>query len=1271
MGGVKIDKLGGMLPAWDNRFIPEDQASFCRNTYLYSGACIGWRTPKLLRNLTNSAAKMAYRIPAITQAIANANLIFKQNAQQNDTVTLGEITYKFTASVVNPFDVLLGSSAIQSSQNLFEAINFGSQDVTVVGNNTQINPAAAPQNPYIGFPFSVVGSLVTPGANTIILMPVTPTGSMILNSVNLVAGATNGAAKFKGVIYDNVNALNAAGTAYINTPTTLIATATEVVGCTKDTTLTSNFAIPVTLQAGFTYWIGFILDSAVSLHLASLGTIGVSNANTYSSGPPNPFVTTNISGATTGGTSVGTGQAAFNTSQPNWQIWGATSLISSTDAQNTIGIYDFGSGPLPYIQVQAPAFGTSYNQTPVAESTGNTRLKWNAGFAPIATAPVTFMSGGANQTSDTTMTGASLWLEFLDQDTDVLRTPVVDDTFQRYYFASPSVPPQYNTLDRISQGKPAFYLGVPAPPIAPTLTITGGGTPTQIGFPNSNTASLQNIPAGPAFVVLYPVTTTVPVTLNDISFSLAQIPSGTGVGFVGVVFNSNTAGNAGDILATGNIATPTGPLTSPQTITSTLSVPPVLLPNTKYWIGVQILGIAIIGGGNPIPSGIQFSLADTTGNQGFTGTLPTGTFPIDPTTGAQEAPTMTAGYPDLQLWGDLSPANQVISTSIGIQETRAYVYTWVTAYGEEGPPSPPALLTGFNNATWQVGLQQPLTKDMGTLRNIVKTNIYRTMASVQGGTVFFLVDSISAQSTSYNDSFTDDVVAGNLILPSTNWFGPPATLQSLVAMPNGMMAGFVGNEVWFCEPYRPHAWPPTYVVTTDYPIIGLGVVGNTLVAATTFNPQTFTGVNPANVTQARIPLPEPCISRRSVLSTDSGVYYASANGLIKVQAAGIASNMTQNWITRDQWDKLTPQKFVRAVKNVSAYFAFGSTGPGIGPSTSASIVVTFTGQPANFDVLAVLSPAEINYVMLTDLTLSTAPTRVLIGSTIAQTVSNLAAAINDSGVSGTNYSSDVSQNPGISAVASGNNLILTARIAGPSGNNFEVAGTTIPISLPNGQHSGVLYFAFLTGGANAGPTTDTSVAQQGFTLELSEVADRGSFSLWPQVGGHRIGFSSLNSPIGLNIDNVLSDPWSGVTFLVAGGGIYYYDFTDQLPTITPYLWRSKKFQGPHKENFAAFRVWFDIPPGGPQSPPLNRTTVPFQEHPQTQAQMIFVPGMFGIVRIIADGLYITERELRTSEELMRVASAQKYTTWQMEIEGVVSVTNMKMATTVKELGQMK
>jgi hypothetical protein len=1141
MGTIKIEKFGGQLPAWDDRFIPEDQASFSQNAYLYSGALIGWRQPKLLRALNNSAAKFAYRFPTITSSISGANLgIIGPVA--GDTVTVGEVTYKFVAAPANPNDVLLGGTPTQSAEALFLAITQGEFDPTIVGLGTAPNPAVAGQQPVLGFPYALAGTTQTPGANTIVMIPVTPAATMLLSSINGIPAATQGAAKFKGVVYENVNQINTAGTAYTNIPTSLMATGAEVTGCTSGVAVSSALTVPVTLQGGTTYWIGFIMNTAVALQLATLGTLGVSNINTYTSGPPNPFQTTELSGVTTGGSTVGSLQSLYNTLQPCWQIWGAMTRVQNTDAQNVL------TGTT--LALQAPSFGAAFNLTAVAESTAGARLSWGG---------ATTFTGGTNQSSDTRMIGASTWLEFLDQDTNVLRTPVVGDIFQRYYFASPSQLPGYNTYNRIAAGQPTFLLGVPAPPVAPTLSILGGGNPTQIGFPQSSTAQVFNalqpffvgsqmtlgyVPANETaqsgnLLVLYPMQSSVQVTLNDIGMVLSAIGANATFEFQGVIFSDVSAtsppggpsNKPGDLMAIGNLVLQQGlAATPPQTMLSAFPIPPTLLANTQYWIG------AILNGG-ALPSFISNANVDlalaNAGTQGYSAYLngtvstiglnQTSALPIDPATGAQEAPAMTANFPNLQLWGDLSAG----TSGAAQEEARAYVYTWVTAYGEEGPPSPPLLLDGYDNATWQVGLYPPNALDMGTDRNIVATRIYRTMASVQGGTVYFYVDQVAAPVTTFVDNYTDDVVAANQILPSTNWFPPPSDLLGLTAMPNGMMAGFRSNEVWFCEPFRPHAWPPSYVMTTDFPIVGLGCFGSNLVACTETNPNVFTGVNPSVMSQARLPLPEPCISRGGILSTDRGVYYPSINGLILVNGTNTANNTTQDWISRDKWDKLTPSKFIRATKNVSAYFAFGTTG-----------------------------------------------------------------------------------------VTNG-----------------------IP---------------------------DTSVAQQGFTIDLSAIAERESFTIYPQVGGHRIGFGQLVAPLGVNVDNVLSDPWSGVTYLLQGGNTYYYDFTDQLPTIQVATWRSKKFQNPHRDNYSAFRVWFDLPPGGPQTPPTNRTTA----LPTNSANigLPYAPGMFGIVRIIADGNYITERELRYSTELMRITSAEKYTTWQIEFQGIVSVTNLKMASSVKELG---
>src|SRR6185369_5653239 len=94
----------------------------------------------------------------------------------------------------------------------------------------------------------------------------------------------------------------------------------------------------------------------------------------------------------------------------------------------------------------------------------------------------TTFQGGVNQTFDRDITGTATWLEFDDQDTDVMRSPVVNDTFGRYYFASPSLPPKYNTYDRIVNGDNAWLLGVPAPGCDPVVSVSGGGNTATLGW---------------------------------------------------------------------------------------------------------------------------------------------------------------------------------------------------------------------------------------------------------------------------------------------------------------------------------------------------------------------------------------------------------------------------------------------------------------------------------------------------------------------------------------------------------------------------------------------------------------------------------------------------------------------------------------------------------------------------------------------------------------------------------------------------------------------
>lgn len=259
------------------------------------------------------------------------------------------------------------------------------------------------------------------------------------------------------------------------------------------------------------------------------------------------------------------------------------------------------------------------------------------------------------------------------------------------------------------------------------------------------------------------------------------------------------------------------------------------------------------------------------------------------------------------------------SGGTGAATTRVYVYTWVSAYGEEGPPSVPTSHTGKLDDTWTIGLTAPTTPDT-TDRDLTHTRIYRTIVSTQGISTYYFVAEIPIATLSYSDTQSDAVVALNEQLPSITWFAPPDDLQGLVSMPNGMTVSWRANEVWFSEPYHPHAWPVEYVIAVDALIVGLGVFVQSLIILTQGQPYSATGTDPAQMALAKIQPLEPCTSRNSIVSTPNGVLYSSPNGLINVVPAG-ALNLTFKTILKDQWSAMMNLDTIAASIVQGGYYA--------------------------------------------------------------------------------------------------------------------------------------------------------------------------------------------------------------------------------------------------------------------------------------------------------------------------------------------------------------
>ena len=232
--------------------------------------------------------------------------------------------------------------------------------------------------------------------------------------------------------------------------------------------------------------------------------------------------------------------------------------------------------------------------------------------------------------------------------------------------------------------------------------------------------------------------------------------------------------------------------------------------------------------------------------------------------------------------------------------TRSYMQTFVSVYGEEGQPGPAVDATGKADASWAISnIDQPVNAPGTT--EIDRIRIYRTITSSAGVTTFFLVTTLPVGTFAYNDVLSDVVVAANVVLPSTLWAPPPDGLQGIVAMPNGIFVGWKDNTLYFSENFRPHAWPAEYALTVQFPIVGLGVFGQTCVVCTTGSPATVTGTRSSTMALTQGTVALPCRSRLGIVSALEGVYFPTTDGLALV-GPGSASIITEGLIDKKKWE---------------------------------------------------------------------------------------------------------------------------------------------------------------------------------------------------------------------------------------------------------------------------------------------------------------------------------------------------------------------------------
>jgi len=259
-------------------------------------------------------------------------------------------------------------------------------------------------------------------------------------------------------------------------------------------------------------------------------------------------------------------------------------------------------------------------------------------------------------------------------------------------------------------------------------------------------------------------------------------------------------------------------------------------------------------------------------------------------------------------------------------ETRVYTYTYVNSWSEESAPYTATDMSGSTEDVYpgeSVVITLP-TAPTGNY-NVTKKRIYRS-ATGTATTAYLFVAEVAVATTSYTDSIAADSL--NEALPSLTWEQPPTGLEGLIGLPNGVMVGFSGNDIYFSEPFRPFAWPVQYSQSVGYPIVGLGAIDTTVVVLTKGRPYFIQGSHPENMIMVESDINQACVSKRSIVSMNNYVFYASPDGLVGLSPGG-STVVTQSMFDKYTWQNMNPENLV-GLRYENQYIGFLDTTTGNG-----------------------------------------------------------------------------------------------------------------------------------------------------------------------------------------------------------------------------------------------------------------------------------------------------------------------------------------------------
>jgi hypothetical protein len=266
------------------------------------------------------------------------------------------------------------------------------------------------------------------------------------------------------------------------------------------------------------------------------------------------------------------------------------------------------------------------------------------------------------------------------------------------------------------------------------------------------------------------------------------------------------------------------------------------------------------------------------------------------------------------------------------QESVVYVFTYCDSWGRESIPSLPSTQVDLYFETQNTQVFFPTIPSGNALFDAqAKIRLYRSNTGTDSDEYQFVKELPIGTADTTDQTASEDLSL--FTLPSTDWDAPPDDNTSLYpdgplnwmgAMPNGFLAGTTLTEICFSERAVFHAWPVSYRYPIKHKIVGAEIMSGGVAVLTDKRPFAVLGSDPASMSIIEINREQSCESKKSIVSINGAVLYASPDGLVAMENTSLTI-LTEGLLTQTEWQQMNPST-MKAYNYEGKYVCFYDNG---------------------------------------------------------------------------------------------------------------------------------------------------------------------------------------------------------------------------------------------------------------------------------------------------------------------------------------------------------